>query len=132
MPVKMRRSKARSTLSSRPKVSAWSTPKHPTSSSPIRPTVDSQGKQVDTYLDDDSLGLGPGWDWGDFGPTYATSTISTIQNGDLLIDIVDPTKKKIVFRAYASGAFQSNPIKEDKTMGNAVDKIFKQFPPKEK
>jgi Domain of unknown function (DUF4136) len=109
-------------------------------------TVDSQGKQVDTYLDNDNLGLGPGWGgpgwggwgpgwgwgWGDFGPSYATSTISTIQNGDLLIDLVDPAKKKIVFRAYASGTFQSNPIKEDQQMDKAVDKIFKQFPPKKK
>ena len=103
-------------------------------------TVDSQGKQVDTYLDDDDIGLGPGWGWGggwgwgwgDFGPTYATSTISNLKNGDLLIDIVDPAMKKIVFRAYSSGTFQTNPIKEDQQMGKAVDKIFKQFPPKKK
>jgi Domain of unknown function (DUF4136) len=109
-------------------------------------TVDSQGKQVDTYTDNDNLGLGPGWGgpgwggwgpswgwgWGDFGPSYSTSTISNIQNGDLLIDIIDPARKKIVFRAYSSGTFQSNPIKEDQQMDKAVDKIFKQFPPKEK
>ena len=103
-------------------------------------TVDSQGQQVNTYLDDDDLGLGPGWGWGggwgwgwgDFGPSYATSTITNIKNGDLLIDMVDPAKKKIVFRAYSSGTFQTNPIKEDQQMGKAVDKIFKQFPPKEK
>jgi Domain of unknown function (DUF4136) len=103
-------------------------------------TVDSQGQQVNTYLDDDDLGLGPGWGWGggwgwgwgDFGPTYATSTISNLKNGDLLIDMVDPAKKKIVFRAYSSGTFQTNPIKEDQQMAKAVDKIFKQFPPKKK
>lgn len=103
-------------------------------------SVDSQGKQVNTYVDDDDLGLGPGWGWGggwgwgwgDFGPSYSTSTISNLKSGDLLIDIVDPAKKKIVFRAYSSGTFQSNPIKEDQQMDKAIDKIFKQFPPKTK
>jgi Domain of unknown function (DUF4136) len=103
-------------------------------------TVNSQGQQVDTYLNDDDLGLYPGWGWGrgwgwgwgDFGPGYTTSTIATINKGDLLVDMVDPAQKKVVFRGYATGAFQSNPIKEDQQMTKAIDKMLKNFPPKEK
>jgi hypothetical protein len=106
-------------------------------------TVENRGQQVNTY-DDGGLGLdvgpgwrwgwGPGWGWGwgDLGPGFSTSTISTIRNGDLLVDLVDTATKKIVYRAYSTGAFQSDPIKEDQQMTKAVDKMFKNFPPKEK
>jgi hypothetical protein len=52
--------------------------------------------------------------------------------GYLLVDMVDPSTKRIIYRGYASGAFHSDPIREDKLMSKALDKMFKNFPPKEK
>jgi hypothetical protein len=83
------------------------------------------------YEDPDwGWGMGWGWGWGDMGPAYSTSTIDSVRKGDLLIDIADPSTKQIVFRAYATGAFRRDPIKEDKRLSKALEKIFKKFPPK--
>jgi len=102
-------------------------------------TVDRKEEEVDNYLDDDvGLGMGWGWGggwgwgWGDMSPDYTATTLATIHVGDLLVDIVDPATKRIVFRAYATGAFHSNPVKEDQLMSKALDKMFKNFPPRQK
>jgi hypothetical protein len=97
-------------------------------------------KEVDTYADDDDIGLGMGWGWGvgwgwgwgDMDPGFDTTTVTDIHVGDLLVDMVDPKTKRIVFRGYATGAFHSNPVKEDQLMTKALDKMFKNFPPKQK
>jgi hypothetical protein len=97
-------------------------------------------QQVDSYSDDDDLGMGGGWGWGpgwgmgwgDMGPSYSNSTIKTVHTGDLLVDISDPMNKRMLFRAYSSGAFHSDPIKEDKLLSKTVEKMLKGFPPKTK
>jgi hypothetical protein len=53
------------------------------------------------------------------------------QKGDLLVDIADPGRNKLLFRGSAAGAFHENPVKEDKLMSKAIDKMFKNFPPKQ-
>ena len=101
-------------------------------------TVKDQ-QQVDTYVDDDDLGLG-GWGWGfgwgpgwgDFGTDYTAQSLVNVRKGDLLVDIFDPRTNRMLFRGYSTGAFHSNPIKEDKLMSKAIDKMFKGFPPKAK
>lgn len=100
-------------------------------------TVQAQ-QEVDTYGDDGDMGMGMGWGmgwgwgWGDMGPDYSSTTVNTIRKGDLLVDIANPATKKMLYRGYATGAFHSNPIKEDKLLSKAIDKMFKNFPPKEK
>jgi hypothetical protein len=103
-------------------------------------TVGKKEEEVDNYADDVGVGLGMGWGWGggwgwgwgDMDPGYTATTLATIHVGDLLVDLVDPATRKIVFRAYATGAYHSNPVKEDKLMSKALNKIFKNFPPKGK
>lgn len=96
-------------------------------------------QEVDTYQDDPDIGLGYGWGWGmgwgwgwgdDAG--YSSSQVVNIRKGDLLVDMANPATKKIVFRDYSSGAFHADPVKEDKLLSKALDKMFKNFPPKEK
>jgi hypothetical protein len=53
------------------------------------------------------------------------------QKVDLLVDIADTGSNKVLFRGYAAGAFQENPVKEDKLMSKAIDKMIKNFPPKQ-
>lgn len=103
-------------------------------------TDTKQEEQVDNYAGDPGLGYGPGmgmgwgsgwgWGWGD-GGDYGATAMATIRRGDLLVDMLDPATKSIVFRGYARGAFHSNPIKDDKLMSKALGKMFKNFPPKE-
>jgi len=96
-------------------------------------------QEVDTYQDDPDIGLGYGWGWGmgwgwgwgdDAG--YSSSQVVNIRKVDLLVDMANPASKKIVFRGYSSGAFHADPAKEDKLLSKALDKMFKNFPPKEK
>jgi hypothetical protein len=97
-------------------------------------------QEVDTYAEDEDVGLGAGWGWGlgwgagwgDLGPTYTADTVVDIRKGDLLVDLVDTANKRILFRGYSTSAFHSDPVKEDKSMGSAVEKMFKNFPPKQK
>jgi len=103
-------------------------------------TVKTEQQQVDTYAEDDDVGLGLGWGWGlgwgmgwgDMDPGYSANTVVSVRKGDLLVDIVDPANKRMLLRGYAAGAFHSDPVKEDKLMSKAIDKMFKNFPPKEK
>jgi hypothetical protein len=104
-------------------------------------TVGQKEQEIDNYNDAGfGWGWGPGWawgpgwgyGWGDMGPDYSTTTIRHIQVGDLLVDMMQPATKRAVFRGYATGAFHTNPIKEDKMLTKAVDKMFQHFPPKQK
>ncbi len=101
-------------------------------------TVQTQ-QQVDSYVDDDDMGFGGwgwgpgwGWGWGDMDADSPVSQVVTIHKGDLLVDMADPANKHMLFRGYASGAFHSDPVKEDKLMSKAIEKMFKNFPPKKK
>lgn len=98
-------------------------------------------QQVDSYADDDDLGLGPGWGWGPgWGLGWgdldededAANTVVTVHKGDLLVDMADPANKRMLFRGYSTGAFHSDPVKEDQLMSRTIDKMFKNFPPKKK
>ncbi len=98
-------------------------------------TTKTEEQEVDTYSDMDvGWGMGWGWGWGDWDPGagYDNSTIVNIHKGDLLVDILDPATKRIIFRAYSTGAFHEDPIKEDALVSKTLDKMFKDFPPKKK
>jgi uncharacterized protein DUF4136 len=98
-------------------------------------TTKTEQQEVDSYQDMGfGWGMGWGWGWGDMDPGagYDTSTMVNIHKGDLLVDVADPATKRIVFRGYTAGAFHTDPIKEDALMSKALDKMFKNFPPKQK
>ena len=39
--------------------------------------------------------------------------------------------KRMLFRGYSTGAFRSDPVKEDKLLSKAIEKMFEKFPPKQ-
>lgn len=93
-------------------------------------------QEVDTYQGNPDMPLGLGWDWGlgwgwGWGddPDYSSSQVVSIRRGDLLVDMSDARTKKIVFRGYSAGAFHADPVKEDKLLSKALDKMLKNFPP---
>jgi len=65
---------------------------------------------------------------GTMGPSFSTTTIETIRKGDLLVDIANPATNSMIFRGYATGAFHSNPVREDRQMDKAIDKMFRSSP----
>ena len=81
-----------------------------------------------------STGGGPyGWGWGGgWGTTDVR--VSEILVGTLVIDIADTKTNSVVWRGMGVKEINTNasPDKRDKSVQKAVEKIFKNFPPKPK
>ena len=94
---------------------------------------DSQ-KDISTYSSGYAGGYGPyGYGWG--GGMGTTSTqVRNILIGTLVIDIADAKAKQIAWRGMATKELdpQAKPEKRDKNISNAVKKVFKNYPPKQK
>ncbi len=72
----------------------------------------------------------PGWGWRGWGGMgEVTTTTIPEQVGNLTVDIFNGGTKQLMFRGRASEVLSSKPEKNDKKMEDAVDKMFKSFPP---
>jgi len=69
----------------------------------------------------------PGWQWGGFGE--ATTTVVPERVGDLTADIFQAGTKDLVWRGHATNVLSSKPEKNEKKMEDALDHMFKHFPP---
>lgn len=75
----------------------------------------------------------PGWRWGGWGGGgTATTTVIPERVGSLTVDLFDSSTKKLVWRGVAEDTLSSKPEKNDKKLGEAVEDMFKKFPPKDK
>jgi hypothetical protein len=74
-----------------------------------------------------SQGCGPGWEW-DCG--FSTTTVQTIVERTLVLDMVDANQNKLVFQATATRTLSSKPEKNAKELSEAVNEIFLKFPPR--
>jgi len=83
-----------------------------------------QEKQWNAY------GMGGGVRWGGMG----TATSSTINVGTLVVDMYEPTTKQLVWTGSATKTMDpsSNQEKNQKHLDKAVEKLMKNFPPKQK
>ncbi len=87
-----------------------------------------QQKSLNTFYD----GWGGGWGWGGFGGMgmgNASTTVSTYEEGTLVIDMYDATTKQLIWRGNAVGEISDKPDKTEKTLNKATGKMFKKFPP---
>jgi hypothetical protein len=78
-----------------------------------------------------------GWGWGPwYGPGMGMSriTTSTINIGTLVIDLVNASDKKLVFRSQGTDTINpsKDPDKNFQKIQKAVGKILKNYPPKPK
>jgi hypothetical protein len=94
-----------------------------------------QERQFTTF--NSGWGYGPGWGYGWYrggGGGISTTTSSTIQVGQIDLDMYDPAAKKLVWRGTASKALDSKakPQKQQKNLNKAVAKLLKNYPPKKK
>jgi len=78
-----------------------------------------------------SYGYGYGA-WGRPG-MYGTGgvDVSQYQQGTLIIDVIDMTNQKLVWRGIGTGVLSESPSVEDRTenVNNAVNRILEPFPP---
>jgi hypothetical protein len=91
-------------------------------------------KDISTYSSGYAGGYGPyGWGYGG-GMGTTTTQVRDILIGTLVIDIADAKKGQLAWRGMGVKEVntQANPEKRDKSINNAVKKIFKNFPPKQK
>ncbi len=94
-------------------------------------------KDISTYSSGYGGGYGAyGWGWGGGGWAGGTTTtqVRDILVGTLVIDLADAKKAQLVWRGMGVKEVntQANPEKRDKSINEAVKKIFKNYPPKAK
>lgn len=93
-------------------------------------------KDISTFSSGYGGGYGPyGWGWGGgWGGGTTTTQVRDILVGTLVIDLADAKKGQLAWRGMGVKEVntQANPEKRDKSINNAVQKIFKNYPPKQK
>lgn len=93
-------------------------------------------KQFTSY--NTGWGYGPGWGTGWYGGGMNSSTTygstSTVYVGQLDLSMYDPATKQLVWRGVASKTLdpKAKPEKKEKNIGKAVQKLLKNYPPKQK
>ena len=93
-------------------------------------------KDISTYSSGYGGGYGPyGYGWGGgWGGGMTSTQVRNILIGTLVIDIADAKAKEMAWRGMATKEIdpQAKPDKRDKNINNAVKKVFKNYPPKQK
>ena len=74
--------------------------------------------------------MGGGIRWGGL----ATATSSTISVGTLVLDLYDPATKQLVWTGNATKTLdpRANQEKNQKNLDKAMEKLLKNYPPKQK
>jgi hypothetical protein len=69
-----------------------------------------------------------------WGGGMASATSSTITNGTLVLDMYDPTTKQLVWTGNATKTLapSGNQEKNQKNLDKAMEKLLKNYPPKQK
>jgi hypothetical protein len=78
-------------------------------------------------------GYGYGWGGG-WGMTTTDVRVREILVGTLAVDMIDAKKKEVAWRGLGTKEIDTNakPEKRDSNISKAVEKIFKNYPPKVK
>jgi hypothetical protein len=71
----------------------------------------------------------PGWGWR-WGPGVVTTSVQTYPVGTLVVDMFDARNRRIVWRGVSRDTLSDKPDKNTKKLNKAVEKMFKNFPPK--
>jgi hypothetical protein len=91
-------------------------------------------KQKDISTFSTGGGYGPyGYGWGGgWGATTTDVRVRDILIGTLAIDMVDTSKKQMVWRGLGTKEINTNakPDKRDENIAKAIEKIFRNYPPK--
>jgi hypothetical protein len=84
---------------------------------------------VQTFYSDFGPGFG-GWFWGGgWTDGYATTEVYYTPIGSLVVDIFDSHSQHLLWRAISTQALSHKPVKNERKLAKAVDKMFRTFPP---
>jgi hypothetical protein len=77
-------------------------------------------------------GFPGGWGWHHWGGGMGTaySVVETYEVGTVVLDLFDGHTKQLIWRGVATDTLSGTPDKDTKKLEKAVDKLFKNFPPK--
>jgi hypothetical protein len=93
-------------------------------------------KDISTYSSGSAGGYGAyGWGWGGgWGGGTTTTQVRDILIGTMIIDVADAKQGQLAWRGMGVKEVntQAKPEKRDKSISEAVKKIFKNYPPKVK
>ena len=93
-------------------------------------------KDISTFSSGYGGGYGPyGYGWGGgWGGGSTTTQVRDILVGTMVIDLADAKGNQLAWRGMGVKEIdtQAKPDKRDKSITNAVNKIFKNYPPKQK
>jgi len=87
---------------------------------------------VETKLDVNTINSGYGYGrYGRYGGISTTTTVSEYQEGTLLIDVIDPSSKSLIWRGSGQSRLSqySSPEQREKRVHEAVQQILEKFPP---
>lgn len=96
----------------------------------------AQEKEFSSY--DSSWGYGAGWYGGGWyrapSSSWSTGQTSTIYVGQIAVDMYDSANKNLVWRGIVSKTLdvKAKPDKQEKNLNKAMEKLFKNYPPKVK
>lgn len=77
--------------------------------------------------------MGPGWYWGGWGgPTTTTYNTYVTKEGTLVVDLANAKDHQLMWRGSATATISDNSNKNIKTLNNALNKLFKNYPPGQK
>jgi Domain of unknown function (DUF4136) len=87
---------------------------------------------VETKLDVNTINSGYGYGaYGRSGGMITTTTVTEYQEGTLLIDVIDPSAKQLVWRGSGQARVhqRSTPEEREARVDEAVKEILEKFPP---
>lgn len=64
------------------------------------------------------------------GVTSSTTRPTTVTRGTLMIDVWDASKNTMVWRSVVTSPVHPNPERNTRTINEAIERAFSQFPPK--
>lgn len=77
--------------------------------------------------------MGPYWGWGyGYGPSTTTYNTWITKEGTLVIELADAKDHQLMWRGSATATISDNSNKNLKTLDNALNKLFKGYPPEQK
>jgi hypothetical protein len=87
---------------------------------------------VETKLDVNTIDTGYGYGYGRYrGGISSHTTVTEYQEGTLLIDLIDPKSKQLIWRGSGQSRLRrsSTPEQREQRIDEAVAEILKSFPP---
>ncbi|MBL0682464.1 DUF4136 domain-containing protein [Aquimarina mytili] len=90
-------------------------------------------ENVNLYQNNWGWGWGPGWGYGwgwnpwFWGPNY--NTVSRVTEGTLYIDLIDASKKELIWQGMGTAALTERVEKKQEKMNKIVGAILEKYPP---